>query len=107
MSYHVVSRTSAVGTVDQPALDRLRAALDLTRMGRLSDAEDEEFGYRDETVDGSDVMINLWRLGEGQWSYQIRYLDQPPPDDYIERHRAAFREAFAQAGLVVVEDVRR
>src|SRR2546421_11173919 len=105
MRYHVVSRTSAVGTVDQPVLDQLRAALDLTRSGRLTDAEDEEFGYRTETVDGGEVMLNLWRLGDRQWGYQIRYLGQPPPAEYVGRDRAAFRAAVPPRGRLGPRDL--
>jgi hypothetical protein len=107
LSYRIVVRTSAEGAVDQRVLDQLRAALGLTRMGRLTDAEDDDFGYREETVGDSQVMINLLRWGDREWSFHLRYLGEPaPPAEYVDRQRAAFRDAFAQAGLDLYEDVQ-
>ena len=106
MRYQVVSRTIAAGPVDQAVLDQLRTALDLKRAGRLTDAEDDEFGYRTDIVAGSDVLINLLRLSDERWSLEIRHLGAPPPAEYLQRHRAAFRAAFATAGLVVDPDVQ-
>jgi hypothetical protein len=70
------------GSMSQPKLDRLRAALELSRMGRLTDLEDEHFGTRQLRDDPEGAaMLNLWRTSPDAWSITI---DATPECDITE-----------------------
>ncbi|MGQ4601609.1 hypothetical protein [Nocardia sp. R6R-6] len=60
------------GRMMQPELDHLRATLDLSRMGRLTDREDEHFGTRQlhDSAEGA-AMLNLWRADQASWYLTI------------------------------------
>jgi len=56
------------GRLDQDSLVRLRQTLGLTKVGRLTDWEDEQFGYREfGERDGPTMSLELWRTEENQW----------------------------------------
>jgi hypothetical protein len=107
MPFEVALRIIAWGKVDQAVLEQLRAELGLRRAGRLTDAEDAEFGYRNEQIAGSRVMVNLWRHAEDTWSYEVRYQGQPPPDEIVDQYKTAFRDAFERGGLAIHQEYRQ
>ncbi|MBF9131880.1 hypothetical protein I0C86_23360 [Plantactinospora sp. S1510] len=111
MASKVVYLVSAFGEVEQPLLQQLRADLGLRGGGRLTDAEDEEFGSRGESVgDGEEtkVLLSLWRSGATVWTLRMSYDgDTRPPEALIDDYRAECLRAFERAGMVVRRELRR
>ncbi|MBQ1074640.1 hypothetical protein KBX06_15900 [Micromonospora sp. C31] len=65
------------GTIDGHTLDRLRAELGLSRLGRLADDWDELFGEVAWEVQGQAVRIELWRdVDSLEWRLD---LEAPAP----------------------------
>lgn len=90
------------GEVSQATLDRLRAGFGLTPKGRLSDAEDAMFGYREEHEGAATrLRFALWRFDPSSWSLTIHYLGAPPSPAAIDRHLPQVRAAIDHAGLRV------
>lgn len=96
-----VFRLDIWGRVDQRVLEQLRAELGLHRAGRLTDAEDAEFGYRDEFVEetGSRVHVTLWRNSEDSWLVTITHEGPRPPESLLDEWQARFEAAVEHAGL--------
>jgi hypothetical protein len=91
------------GELSQSKLDRLRELLSLTRRGRLTDAEDAEFGYRylrDEAPDR--VVLHLYRDDDTSWSVSLAYEGEPPSQDTVDEIRRAILDAASELGLEVV-----
>ncbi|MFE5288982.1 hypothetical protein ACFRAQ_28795 [Nocardia sp. NPDC056611] len=93
------------GHLDQERLEQIRAKLGLTKMGRLSDWQDEDFGWRDISHDGdSSLMLNLWRHSEDQWSILISAADDIDlSDQEIARWRTIFTTAVLDSGLEITD----
>jgi hypothetical protein len=90
------------GELSQSKLDHLRELLSLTRRGRLTDAEDAEFGYRylpDEAPDR--VVLQLYRDDDTSWNISLAYEGEPPPPDTVGEIRRTILEAASQLGLEV------
>ncbi|MGK8524491.1 hypothetical protein ACRS6B_24375 [Nocardia asteroides] len=93
------------GNLNQTRLDRLRHALGLARIGRLSDREDEHFGSRDlPGTAGSGTMMNLWRDDNDLWSISIDAQSETVPSAAdLDTWRSEAVAAATEAGLTVVE----
>jgi hypothetical protein len=108
----IAFRITAFGEVTQQLLEQLREDLGFKRAGRLTDVEDEGFGYRTERVgdgdgDETEVRLRLSRDGVNTWSFWVAYLGETPPSDaLIDDYRAAFLRAIEHAGLVVAREYR-
>jgi hypothetical protein len=89
------------GTLNQPALDGLRAALGLHRRGRLTDREDAEFGYRTVTENGEPrLTLRLWRNAEDQWRITIdAHPDAALPENGLTAWGEVATGAAVAAGL--------
>jgi hypothetical protein len=108
MPSEIAFRVTAFGEVDQARLEDLRSQLGLRRAGRLTDDEDEQFGYRTERVGDTEVEFTLTRDGVGTWSFWISYEGATPPADaLIDQHREAFLQAFRASGLRINSEWRR
>lgn len=108
MPSEIALRLTAFGEVDQVRLDGLRAELGLRRAGRLTDSEDEEFGYRTERAGDTTVEVTLSRAGVHTWSLWVSYEGAtPPPDALIDAYRSAFLQAMRNAGLRMDREWRR
>lgn len=69
---HLVLVIDIHGEVDQSGLERLRAQLDLTKRGRLTDDWDQSFGYRKiERPAGQYTKISLYRESDGTWLVDV------------------------------------
>lgn len=96
------------GPMPQETLDRLRAALGLTRRGRLTDAEDERFGYRYLQHDDDNwVDVDLWREDDEHWLLQLSHLKARPADAVVDEVLAEARTALAELGFVIESVERR
>lgn len=106
MAMHRLLEVDLTGPLDQARLEALRAALGLTRMGRLTDTQDAEFGYR--YLDGPDSAdVTLWRRVDDRWLVDVvavpgYRVDPARLDDVVAQVRAA-----APAAGLTVGDVRR
>jgi hypothetical protein len=88
------------GEMSEAKLDELRRRLGLQRLGRLSDREDAEFGYRYlRENDGNTVTLGLWRRGDSDWVVHLSYENEPPPQSTVEEYRSKILEAAAALGL--------
>ncbi|MFE6862791.1 hypothetical protein [Nocardia sp. NPDC057668] len=91
------------GELDRTRLDRLREALGLARKGRLTDREDEHFGYRDvsENQDRS-LSLDLWRVSDAEWSLRISAAaDVDLSDAEITRWQSVIAAAADANGLEI------
>ena len=70
------------GAVEQAGLDRLRAHLNLTKSGRLTDDWDYTFGHRmiKRTTDQY-TNIHLFRDDDGSWEVSVSDTDERDPND--------------------------
>ena len=113
MTSKVVYLVSASGEVEQPLLVQLRADLGLRPNGRLTDTQDDEFGYRMESVgEGEETKVllslSLWRDGARAWTLRMSFDgDTRPPEALIDDYRAECLRAFERAGMVVHREFRR
>src|SRR2546430_16868232 len=88
------------GEMSEAKLDELRQRLGLERVGRLSDREDAEFGYRYVRQDeGSTIMLGLWRRHDTDWVVHLSFENEPPPQSTVEEYRSRILEAAAALGL--------
>ena len=103
MAVQLIYQVDFSGEVDQATLEQVRADLGLRPKGRLTDAEDAMFGYREEQLEGTATTLRfaLWRFDPSAWRLTIHYLGAPPPRDTIDRHRMQVRAAIDRAGLHV------
>ncbi|MGW4529513.1 hypothetical protein ACWEOI_01045 [Nocardia sp. NPDC004340] len=93
------------GQLDQARLERLRAALGLTRMGRLTDWADEHFGYRHIGGDANQsVCLDLWRVEETQWFLCVSATDDVDIyDEEISRWQSIYVTAARAVDLEISE----
>lgn len=78
---HLVHVIDIHGDVDQSGLDRLRAHLDLTKRGRLTDDWDQSFGYRKiEGVAEQYTKISLYRVFDGSWLVDVAATERLDPN---------------------------
>jgi len=100
MPSEIALRLTAFGEVSQEQLDQLRDELGLRRAGRLTDSQDEQFGYRTERLGDTEVELTLSRSGANAWSLWVSYEGgTPPPDAWIDQYRSMFLRAIRNAGL--------
>lgn len=79
---HLVLAIDIDGTVDQAGLDRLRAHLNLTKAGRLTDDWDYTLGRRMiGRSAGQYLMISLCRNDYGSWKVSVFDTDDRDPND--------------------------
>ena len=90
------------GTLDQRRLEILRTALGMTRRGRLTDTQDEEFGVRYLRDGQPSPSLTLWRSADDRWRVSLMYYahDQVGPEE-LTRVVAQVADAAAQVGLTV------
>ncbi|MDT0532448.1 hypothetical protein RM555_25945 [Micromonospora sp. DSM 115977] len=95
------------GAVDRPVLDRLRAELGLSKVGRLADDWDELFGEAEWAIQGKVVRVELWRDVDSQeWRLELESPDPLPEAEKVslgERVQAGLR----LAGLEVASIIKR
>jgi hypothetical protein len=105
MAMHRLLEVDLSGPLDQARLDALRAALGLTRMGRLTDTMDEEFGYR-YLAGPQSADVTLWRRADDRWLVDVTAwpgfrVEPRQLDEVVARIRAA-----APVVGLAVSDVR-
>jgi hypothetical protein len=89
------------GPVDQPTLNRLRAALALDRQGRLADDRNQLFGGRRVDLGGGTVEFLLVRdESRPGWNVDLSTSGEPP-SIAVERFEADIVAAAAASGLTV------
>jgi hypothetical protein len=91
-----------LGKLSQTGLDEFRRRLDLHRSGRLTDEQDEDFGYRYLREDkGHFIRLTLWRKdADGtRWVVELTYQNEPPDEATVDRLLAQIQDAAAAAGL--------
>lgn len=88
------------GTVDQAGLDRLRAHLNLTKRGRLTDDWDVGFGHRMiRRTAGEYTNIHLFRNDDGSSEVSVSDTDERDPNDpEIASLRAELVDGITAAG---------
>lgn len=92
------------GEMPQSKLDQLRERLRMRRMGRLTDLEDAEFGYRYlRQDDGNIVVLRLWRQTDTEWVVDLSFEHDPPSDGIVQECRSQILESAAALGLAVEE----
>ena len=93
------------GRLDQIGLAELRRVLGLRSLGRLTDGEDSQFGYRNIGDGGSPSMVlELWRHGDEQWAVSLDVAsDVDVSEDEIARWRMQAEAAAHAVGLTMVE----
>lgn len=88
------------GIIDQAGLDRLRAHLNLTKEGRLTDDWDQAFGYR--KIDRSArkyLVIDLYRNFDETWKVSVSDTDmRDPKDPELTSLRAELVDGITAAG---------
>ncbi len=90
------------GDLPQARLDLLRERLGLHAQGRLTDQEDELFGYRYlRESPGARVVVRLSREGAGQWAVHLASEGTRPDQEFLDGWRAAVEDVAAQLELVV------
>ena len=79
---HTIFDIDIGGTVDQAGLNLLRAHLNLTSEGRLTDDWDQAFGNRmiKRTADRY-KNINLFRNDDGSWKVSVCDTEKRDPND--------------------------
>ena len=108
MSTEIAYRATASGEVDQARLEDLRRRLTLHKSGRLSDEEDEQFGYRVDLVGGIKIRLTLSRAGRNSWSFWVSYDDAQVPDAaVIDGYRTEIRATIEAAGLTFEHEYRK
>jgi len=88
------------GAMPQSRLEQLRDLLRLRSRGRLTDAEDMNFGYR-YLRQAPDLVLHLWRYEDASWGVRLTYEGEPPSDTEVVECRSDILSAAAQVGLDV------
>jgi hypothetical protein len=102
MAMDVVLLVALRGEVSQPTLDALREQLGLQRQGRLTDQEDELFGYRYLRDDpGNRVKVRLYRAAPDSWAVDLTSEQQNLPAEVRAGWRSEIEAAAARLGLTV------
>lgn len=95
------------GQLTQETLARMREKLSLERRGRLTDAEDDLFGYRHLQHDDRNwINLDLIRSDDTHWVLAISHLNEPPPPELIDQTLSQIMAAAAELGLTVEEVTR-
>jgi hypothetical protein len=88
-------------------LRQVREDLALHPKGRLSDAEDNEFGYRYLQKDDQNwISLDLSRQDDANWTFYLTYLSDPPPPETIGQVLADITAAAGRHGFTVAEVTR-
>ncbi|KAF0848270.1 hypothetical protein [Nocardia caishijiensis] len=96
-------RLRLAGRLDQAGLETLRATLRLSRVGRLTDREDAEFGVREvRLAEGRAAQLELWRIEQDQWSI---YLDTSADTELTSAEISHWQELAEEAARAVGFDV--
>jgi hypothetical protein len=90
------------GELPQARLDALRDRLGLHRQGRLTDHEDELFGYRYlRDAPGERTVVRLSRQAADRWAIHLASEGTRPAQEVIDGWRSAVEEAATHLDLVV------
>ena len=88
-------------------LRQIREELSLHAKGRLSDAEDNEFGYRYlQKNDQNWISLDLSRHDDTNWAFYLTYLSAPLSPEIIGQILADITAAVGRHGFRVVEVIR-
>lgn len=87
------------GEMPQAKLDALRERLGMRSIGRLTDLEDAEFGYRYLRQNNGNVVLRLWRQTDTEWIIHLSFENEPPSDSTVQECRSQIFEAAAALGL--------
>lgn len=102
-----VLRVRLSGQMTQDRLRQMREKLSLERQGRLTDAEDDLFGYRHLQHDDQNwINLDLMRSDGTHWVLAISHLHEPPPPELIDQTLGQIMEAAAELGFTVEEVTR-
>jgi len=92
----------------QATLLQMRELLHLKRMGRLTDAEDVDFGYRYLQHDDQNwIFLDLLRQDDMTWSLKLTYLKEPPSAAVVDQTLTDIRAAARQLGFTIEDVVRQ
>jgi len=95
------------GPMPAGTLRQIREELSLHAKGRLSDAEDDEFGYRYlQKNDQNWISLDLSRQDDTNWAFYLTYLSDPPPPEITSQILADITAAAGRHGFTVVEVIR-
>lgn len=77
------------------------------KIGRLTDAEDAEFGYRYLQKDDQNwISLDLFRQDDTNWTFYLTYLSNAPLPETIDQVLADITAAADRHGFAVVEVIR-
>jgi len=95
------------GLMPADTLRRIREDLSLHTRGRLSDAEDFDFGYRYLRKDDQNwIRLDLSRQDDTNWVFYLTYLSDPPSPETIGQVLADITAAAGRHGFTIVEVIR-
>jgi hypothetical protein len=95
------------GPMPAGTLQQIREDLSLHAKGRLSDAEDENFGYRYLQKDDQNwISLDLYRVDDTNWAFDLTYLSEPPAPETIGQVLADITAAAGRNGFTVAEVIR-
>lgn len=95
------------GPMPADTLRAVRDDLSLKPKGRLTDAEDDEFGYRYLQQDDQNwISLDLVRQDDTSWAFHLTYLNDPPPAGTVSQVLADVTASAERNGLMVAEVIR-
>lgn len=95
------------GPMPASTLRQIRDDLSLHAKGRLSDAEDENFGYRYLQKDDENwISLDLYREDDTNWAFDLTYLHDSPSPETINRVLADITATAGRNGFTVAEVIR-
>lgn len=104
MPMQLILSVRLCGEMPQAKLDALRGRMGMRSIGRLTDLEDAEFGYRYLRQDkGNFVVLHLWRRSDTEWAIHLSFENEPPSDTIVQQYRSQIFEAAAALGLTAEE----
>jgi len=90
------------GAMPPDRLAALRESLNLHPRGRLTDAEDANFGYRQLQHDDENwITLDLWRQSDTEWSLDLTYLKTPPAAETLDETLSSIRGAVTELGFTI------
>jgi hypothetical protein len=95
------------GPMASGVLRQIREDLSLRAKGRLSDAEDADFGYRYLQQDDQNwIRLHLSRQDDTNWAFYLTYLSDPPSSETIDQVLADITATAGRHGFTVLEAIR-
>lgn len=98
------------GPMTEETLVQVREDLSLNKIGRLTDDEDAEFGYRYLQKDDQNwISFDLYRNEDDDtiWAFHLTYLKAPPDPEIIDQILADITTTAKRHGFTITEIKRR